>query len=268
MPFTPSHAVIALPFVRSPLVPAAIAIGAMTPDLPLFLRGAGLSYGFTHSSSNIVWTTLVAFVLLLVWRVLLRPASVELAPDAIADRLPDDWRRTGADAAIELIAPRERFGYPLLLVISLMLGVLSHIGWDLFTHEGRWGVEAIPALQQMWGPLAGYKWLQHGSSVVGLLIIGIFALRWLHRRPAVRRPRILPAWARWAWMVSLPVILVAAWIVGLTLLGPLDASFTVQHLAYRVLPPACGVWGAVTIALSLAVVITAGRRRRASAGKD
>ncbi|MFJ4046620.1 DUF4184 family protein [Microbacterium sp. NPDC089987] len=262
MPFTPSHAVIALPFARSPLVPAAIAIGAMTPDLPLFLRGAGLSYGFTHGWSNIVWTTLVAFVLLLVWRVVLRPASVELAPDAIADRLPADWRRTGADAAIELVAPRERFGYPLLLVISLMLGVLSHIGWDLFTHEGRWGVEAIPALQQMWGPLAGYKWLQHGSSVVGLLVIGVFALIWLRRRPVERLPRMLPAWARWIWMLSLPAILIAAWVVGLLAFGPLDASFTVQHLAYRVLPPACGLWGAATLVLSLGIVVASARRRR------
>ena len=39
MPFTPSHAVVALPFLRTPLVPAAIAVGAMTPDLPLFVRG-------------------------------------------------------------------------------------------------------------------------------------------------------------------------------------------------------------------------------------
>ena len=38
MPFTPSHAVVALPFVRTPLVPAAIAVGAMAPDLPLFVR--------------------------------------------------------------------------------------------------------------------------------------------------------------------------------------------------------------------------------------
>ncbi len=49
MPFTPSHAVVALPFVRTPLVPAAIAIGAMTPDLPLFVRGLPLHYGVTHS---------------------------------------------------------------------------------------------------------------------------------------------------------------------------------------------------------------------------
>lgn len=40
MPFTPSHAIVALPFVRSPLAPAAVAVGAMAPDLPLFTRGA------------------------------------------------------------------------------------------------------------------------------------------------------------------------------------------------------------------------------------
>ena len=268
MPFTPSHAVVALPFARSPLVPAAIAVGAMTPDLPLFLRGAGLSYGFTHGWSNIVWTTLVAFVLLLVWRMVLRPAAAELAPDAIADRLPDDWRRTGSEAALETVAPRGRRWHPLLLVVSLVLGVLSHIAWDLFTHEGRWGVQAVPALQQMWGPLAGYKWLQHGSSVVGLLIIGVFAVGWLVRRPAARRVRMLPAWVRWVWMLSLPALLVAAWILGLALLGPLDSSFTAQHLAYRVLPPASGLWGAATIALSLAIVLIADGRRKAFEKQD
>jgi hypothetical protein len=51
MPFTVSHAVVALPFVRTPLLPAAIAIGAMTPDLPLFVRGTPVSYQLTHTNS-------------------------------------------------------------------------------------------------------------------------------------------------------------------------------------------------------------------------
>src|SRR5690606_22770748 len=74
MPFTPSHAVVALPFVRTLLVPAAIAIGAMTPDLPLFLRGFGVSYSFTHTLANVLWTAVIAAVLFLVWRAVLRPA--------------------------------------------------------------------------------------------------------------------------------------------------------------------------------------------------
>jgi len=266
MPFTPSHAVIALPFGRTPLVPGAIAIGAMTPDLPLFLRGAGVPYGFTHDTRNVVWTTLIAFVLLLVWRVVLRPALVELAPDAVAARLPGAWRVTGRDAALETIAARRRFGYPLLLVLSLLLGVLSHIGWDLFTHQGRWGVEAVPALQQMWGPLAGYKWLQHGSSAVGLLILAVFSLRWLRRRPAVAVPRLLPAWVRWTWMLSLPLVLAGAWVLGLAAFGPLTAEFTVQHLAYRTLPAATGLWGAMTVLLCVVLVLVFEMRRGREAG--
>lgn len=263
MPFTPSHAVVALPFLRTPLVPAAIAIGAMTPDLPLFLRGAGVPYGFTHDLHNIVWTTLIAFVLLLVWRVVMRPALVELAPDALAARLPAEWRMTGRDAALETVAARERFGYPLLLVVSLLLGVLSHIGWDLFTHADRGGVDAVPALQEMWGPLAGYKWLQHGSSVVGLMILGVFAVLWLRgRRPADAGPRLLPAWVRWVWMLSLPAALLGAWFLGLAAYGPLTAGFTVQHLAYRTLPAASGLWGALTVLLCVVIVLVLESRRR------
>ncbi|MGM1016723.1 MAG: DUF4184 family protein [Actinomycetota bacterium] len=260
MPFTPSHAVVALPFVRSPLVPAAIAIGAMTPDLPLFVRGVGLAYSFTHTVGNILWTALIAFVLFLLWRVVLRPAVPELVPRAIARRLPGEWRTRGVDAARRSIADADQRAYPVLLAVSLLLGVLSHIVWDLFTHEGRWGVALIPALGEMWGPLAGFKWLQHGSSVLGLVVIAVWAAIWLRRRPvheSAERP--LPSWVRIGWWLSLPFILVAAWAIGLATLGPLTAEFTAQHLAYRVLPPACAVWGVLTLALCVALLTV--RRR-------
>jgi hypothetical protein len=142
----------------------------------------------------------------------------------------------------------------LLLVVSLVIGVASHIVWDLFTHEGRWGIAVIPALDEQWGPLLGYKWLQHGSSVLGLAIIGVWAVLRLVRTdaaPALRR--MLPGWVRWAWWLSLPVVLIGAWLIGLSALGPLDSEFTVAHLAYRVLPPACALWGMLTIALCVIV---------------
>ncbi|UUT36748.1 hypothetical protein [Microbacterium elymi] len=66
----------------------------------------------------------------------------------------------------------------------------------------------------------------------------------------------------WAWLLALPVVLVVAWVAGLVVLGPLTAQFTVQHLAYRVLPPACAVWAALTILLAIAV--PALRRRKPS----
>lgn len=252
MPFTPSHALVALPFIRTPLIPAAIAIGAMTPDLPLFVRGLGLNYSFTHTFANVIWTALIAFVLFLVWRVLLRPAIAELAPLWLSRRLSQEWSGGGVAAAGRAVGRGSGRGYPLLLAVSLLLGVISHIVWDLFTHEGRWGTQLLPGLDAMWGPMPGYKWLQHSSSVIGLTIIGVWALVWLLRRaPREDVSQRVPTAVRAAWWVSLPAILVAAWVLGLVLYGPITEGFTVQHLAYRMLPPACAVWGAVTLLLCI-----------------
>ncbi|MEV7693988.1 DUF4184 family protein [Microbacterium sp. NPDC089189] len=258
MPFTPSHAVVALPFLRTRLVPAAIAIGAMTPDLPLFVRGTPLSYGHTHDLAWIVPTAVVALVLLLVWRALLRPAVRELSPLWLAARLPRAWD-AGARAAW-----RETFsgGWvgALLLAASLLLGVLSHIAWDAFTHEGRGGLVLWPALAEPWGPMLGFKWLQHGSSAFGLLVIAVWAALWLRRRAVAPVERVTPPAVRVVWWLSLPVVLAIAWVGGLVVFGGLTPTFTVAHLAYRVLPPACALWGVLTLVLC---VIIAARRRPA-----
>jgi len=268
MPFTPSHAVVALPFVRTPLAPAAIAVGAMAPDLPLFVRGLPLHYGVTHSFAWLPVTVLVALVLLLVWRCMLRPAARELSPRALAARLPGEWDASAAPSARETFAgapaARVTVGRVLLLAASLAIGVASHIVWDLFTHEGRWGAVLLPSLDADWGPLPGYKWLQHGSSIVGLAILGAYLLVWLvRRRAAASTVRLLPQWARWCWWASLPVVLVVAWSWGYAVSGPFDASFTPAHLAYRVLPPACAMWGLATVVLCVAIQALRERRSRA-----
>jgi hypothetical protein len=280
MPFTPSHAVVALPFIRTPLMPGAIAVGAMTPDLPLFLRGFGVEYGKTHDLAWLPATVVVALALLLVWRCLLRPATRELSPTWLARRFPVSWDRGAGNAlrdTFSIAAEAGKVGARrwhvswagvLLLVASLAIGVVTHIVWDLFTHEGRAGVSAIPALDEQWGPLLGYKWLQYGSSAAGLVILAVWAWWWLSkRRAAASIVRVLPSWVRWVWWLSLPAALVIGWVYGLAVYGPLDDEFTFQHLAYRVLPPACAVWAAVTLVLCVAVqaVRTARAGRTAAA---
>ena len=269
MPFTPSHAVVALPFLRTPLIPAAIAVGAMAPDLPLFVRAVVPSYARTRDFVGLPLTVLVALTLLLLWRLVFRPATRELTPSWLADRLPIEWNAGAALALRETFAisgspRRASWRGILLLVVSLAFGVATHILWDLFTHEGRVGTELLPVLNEFWGPLTGYKWLQHGSSVIGLLILAVFGAMWVRHRPVVAAERVLPAWVRVTWWLSLPALLLGAWLWGMLALGPFTEQWTVQHLAYRVLPPAAAVFGALT--LSLCVV--AQLMRRASAKRD
>lgn len=267
MPFTPAHAVVALPFLRTPLAPAAIAVGAMTPDLPLFVRGTPLTYQVTHT--NLLVTGLIGVALLLIWWGVLRPAVREFSPRWLAARLPEGWDAVGLDIVATLQQEHAGARHPIwrepsvggiLLAISLMLGIVSHIVWDAFTHEGRWGVHLVPALAAEWGPLVGYKWLQHGSSIVGVTVLALAGAVWLARRGHDQPvSRVLPSGVRWVWWLSLPGILTVAWFAGLAAFGPLTPDFTPQHLGHMVLPPACAVWGGLTFALCVVVQV---RRRR------
>ncbi|KTR93934.1 cell wall anchor protein [Microbacterium testaceum] len=251
MPFTVSHAVVALPFVRTPLVPAAIAIGAMTPDLPLFLRGLVPPYAITHDLAWLPVTVVMAFVLLLVWRCVLRPATRELLPRRIAERLPGGWD-AGAPAAARETVSGGVVGI-LWVIVSLALGVVTHVAWDFFTHEGRAGDALFPALEQQWGPLLGVKWLQYGSGAFGLAGLAIFGLWWLTRRSPRPVSRVLPDAARVGWWLSLPIALVVASLGALVLEGGFDTDYTPTHLIYGVLVKVAAVWGVATLALALLV---------------
>jgi len=272
MPFTPSHAVVALPFVRARWIgapsgiPAAIAVGAMTPDLPLFVKGTPISYGATHDLAWLPLTGLLAFVLLLIWRCVLRPAVRELSPGWLATRLPGEWDAGAGSSLRETVAPASwralpaRRLFPLVLAAALLFGVVTHIVWDLFTHEGRAGIAVLDAPM---GPLVGYQWLQYGSGLFGVVVIAIWwALRLRRADVAPSVPRLLPAGVRWTWWLALPVLLAVGLLIGYAALGPFREGFGPEHLAYPVLPPACGVWAGLT--LVLAVVVQFVRRTRSA----
>lgn len=259
MPFTVSHAVVALPFVRTPLVPAAIAIGAMTPDLPLFLRGLVPPYTMTHDLAWLPVTVVMAFVLLLVWRCVLRPATRELLPRRIAERLPDGWD-AGAPAAARETVSGGVVGI-LWLALSLAIGVVTHVAWDFFTHEGRAGDALFPALEQPWGPLLGVKWLQYGSGFFGLAGLAVFGLWWVSRRAARPVSRVFPDAVRVAWWLSLPVGLVGATFVALAVEGGFSADYTPTHLIYGVLVKVGAAWGVMTLALAVLVQVRRARGR-------
>lgn len=203
MPFTPSHAVVALPFVRTVLPVGAVAIGSMMPDLPMFLTG-GRGYDITHGWPGLL---LVDFPLALAafagWRIVVRPVLRGVLPQRLGERLPPGWDGSPADGARSIWHERGRsVGVSLLaLVAALLIGVLSHLLWDAFTHVGRVGAEVLPVLEEPIAGLALARWLQYISSVAGLLGLAVYGVWWFRRKPAVPVARRVP-----------PVVVVLFWL--------------------------------------------------------
>ena len=63
------------------------------------------------------------------------------------------------------------------LALGVVVGTVTHLVWDSFTHAGRWGVEVVPWLHTEHLGLPGYKWAQFASGLLGLAVIVIWCLR-------------------------------------------------------------------------------------------
>lgn len=177
MPLTFAHPLAAIPLRRLGLPLPALAIGAMIPDLVHFAR-LPVDYAFTHSVLGIVTVDLaLAAVLLALWSLVLRAPLTDAAPAWVRERCP---------APPPLTAPRARD--LLAAAAALVLGAVTHIVWDAFTHPFGAVVVRVPALQAEVGPLPLYHWLQYGSSLLGVLGLALLAIIALGRS----RPRPLP----------------------------------------------------------------------------
>lgn len=225
MPFTLSHAIVALPFARGRVPAAAVAIGAMAPDAPLFFR-VGVDYYATHTFPGMFLVGLpVAVLLLLVWRMLLRPAAAELAPAWLRTRLPSGWRSSAMDGWCStwggrVASGRQRAAAIALVTAGLGIGIVSHVVWDSFTHSGRQGSAIFPGIAEEWGPLPGYEWLQHGSTVLGLAVLAIWAVLRVRQTPAVPFQPASPGWLRVLLAASVPGCLAVGAAFVATVTGP------------------------------------------------
>lgn len=250
MPFTPSHAIVALPFARTPLPAGAVAVGAMAPDLPLFFPWAP-AYSITHGFPSLLWVSLpIAVALYGVWRLAIRPtASALLLPEALRARMPWAWDRSRLPLR-EL--PR--------VAIAALIGVASHVFWDLFTHHDRPGAEWFPALGERWGPLYGANWLQHASSDLGLAGLTVWAVLACRRaRPVHRTDRRAVGVIRTASWAAVGIALVA-WFGGMIARDGLPASYgELRDTAFDAGTGAGATILVIALAASLAV---AGVRRR------
>ena len=218
MPFTVSHAAAVLPlqrFARLPL--SALMVGSMAPDFGYFFSNQA-SRALTHSLPGLVLFALPAgLVVWLFYVAFLEKATITL--------LSDRWhtRFAHTDAITPSLVARA--------CVAILLGAITHLLWDAFTHRGTFATDAFPALL---GPTPGIGWmplyhLLHGlSSVVGLVLLAHWAQR-LHRMPArsLIRPYDIPERTRiranWLLLASSVLVGFLRWLPNAH--GYYDAQF-------------------------------------------
>ena len=177
MPFTLAHPAAVVPlkryFDRGYLIFSALVVGSLMPDVGYLLPGAK-SQNFTHTLPGIVIFSLPAgLVILWAFHNLLKMPCLSL--------LPADHRRCLLPySGVFLFRPwRQLF----LISVSLLIGALTHIIWDGFTHGHGWGVQRFPFLQETPFTFFGlrvktYYLVKHGSSTIGLSLLGYWYWQW------------------------------------------------------------------------------------------
>ncbi|RMB87298.1 DUF4184 family protein [Streptomyces shenzhenensis] len=194
MPFTLSHAAAVLPAVRTDgtgrgrLVPAVLVAGSFAPDMTYYVASVlpgAMEFGtVTHSPGGILGVdVLTAWALVGLW-LLVREPLVALLPRAHRAR-PAALLRCGAPRARVRPATVARW------YVSAVLGALTHVVWDAFTHEGRWGTRLLPVLDRDLAGAPLYRYLQYGGSAFAALVIAAFVVCAVRRAPA-REPVGVP----------------------------------------------------------------------------
>lgn len=214
MPFTISHVAAVLPFARHlnrwRMLSAAV-IGSMVPDFG-FLLPWRVTRIETHSISGLLSFCLpVGLMTYWLFEYIVKPASLEVFSGGAYERLRPFARPEHITSAKQW----------LVAAIAILLGAVTHLILDGFTHEGAHGVRMIPMLDDVVPGMGGHMvrafgLLQIVSSLLGLFVI--LVVLWRTMRPGAQaRPRLMAVAERRVWLLAYAT---AAILIGLWCLSP------------------------------------------------
>lgn len=182
MPFTPAHPAAVIPLRRVLgrfAVTSALVIGSIMPDSAYFLPFP-IRRGVSHSVPALFWYCVpVGLAGYLLFHLVLKRPLVSLLPAALANRL-------GPTVSAARLLPPVPWS---AVVVSLLIGAITHLIWDTFTHRGHPTVEALGFLRVRLFSVGGYRvfgyrLLQHVSTVLGMYAVVWWVRAWMRRTPA------------------------------------------------------------------------------------
>ena len=226
MPFTISHVAAAIPFQRTRLDLSALVIGCMAPDFEYFLRFTP-GGGFGHTFPGIFLLDLpLALITLWLFHSFAKAPLYAWLPGGVR-------RRIRLGPASPQFGSLARFA---LVVLSILVGIATHILWDSFSHPRLWLYPHWQFLHRiaqvpLYGPMEYARVIEHFSSVFGLLVLLIWFWRWFRSTPPAHpdAARTSPTSSRAALLVVCAVALAAAAFRGILMLQGVGAPFHIHR---------------------------------------
>lgn len=194
MPFTFAHPAIILPLKNLPskyVSMTGLIIGSMLPDFEYFIRMLIKSI-YSHTLPGILYFDLpLGIVLALIFHLIVKNNLIDNLPDYLYNRL----------SIYKNAHWIQYFKKNILIVcISIIIGTLSHILWDMFTHPTGYFVQIMPILDSKIHisslQIPVYKILQHGSTCIGALVI-LFYINKQKIYPSEMRKVDIKYWILW-----------------------------------------------------------------------
>ncbi|OCG45663.1 hypothetical protein A9G35_06160 [Gilliamella sp. Choc5-1] len=174
MPFTFAHPAIVLPFHKRPkfFSMTTLIIGSMSPDFEYFLR-MKIKSDMSHTLLGIFYFDLpITLIVAFIFHSIIRNELIKNLPHFLYKRFAHYLALNWNQYCLH---------HWFIILTSALIGILSHIGWDSFTHLTGFFVKHLPFLQQPISlkntDIPIYQLLQHGSTLVGMSLICIFILR-------------------------------------------------------------------------------------------
>ncbi|MFD0619554.1 DUF4184 family protein [Paenibacillus sp. GCM10027629] len=177
MPFTFAHPLYAYPLKSIKpkyLSITGLVLGSMSPDFEYFIMLEPYSF-MGHSILGLFLEALPLCTLLAV-------IFHYIVKEALAIHLPSLWHLD--HRAFNLRGTWHLRGIQswLIFLISVMIGFLTHVFIDAFTHVSGYFVVRYPVLREVvFFNIPLYKILQHSFSMLGLIVIGCVIVRSLYK---------------------------------------------------------------------------------------
>lgn len=183
MPFTFAHPAIVLSQKNNKYLDfTSLILGTMAPDFEYFINFRPISTIGHTLIGQLYFNLPIVIFLAYLYHYIIKTAIIKNLP------YPLNYKYMYLSKSVWKIDSLKRF---LIVSYSAILGALSHIFWDSFTHNSAFFTNRISYLSSRLNlfnfKIPVYKILQHASTFVGFIIILIYLIKIMDNKEYLKK---------------------------------------------------------------------------------